>query len=183
MPFGLCNAPGTFQHYMSNTFRNYLNNFLANFLDNLLIYLKTLKEHKEHVRKVFQRVQDAGLSLKLSKCKFHKKETTFLGYILSEHGISIDAAKVDSVLFWPTPQRTLNIQMFLGLANFYQRFIKGFSQLLVSITALLKKINTPFYWTNAADKAFNNLKTAFILSTNPMPLRLFQTSNRRNRRV
>jgi Reverse transcriptase (RNA-dependent DNA polymerase)/RNase H-like domain found in reverse transcriptase len=161
MPFGLCNAPGTFQHYMNDTFRDYLDDFLAIFLDDLLIYSKTLKEHKEHVRKILQRLQDAGLSLKLSKCGFHVTETKFLGYVISEEGISMDPAKVDSVLSWPVPQSTLDVQMFLGLENFYRRFVKGFSRLLVPITSLLKKSNTPFHWTEAANNAFNNLKKAF----------------------
>jgi RNase H-like domain found in reverse transcriptase/Reverse transcriptase (RNA-dependent DNA polymerase)/Integrase zinc binding domain/Chromo (CHRromatin Organisation MOdifier) domain len=161
MPFGLCNAPGTFQHYMNDVFHDYLDDFLANYLDDLLIYSKTLKEHKRHVRLVLQRLQDAGLYLKPSKCEFHTTSTKFLGYILSTDGISMDPAKVESVLSWPAPKSVLEIQMFLGLANFYRRFIKNFSRLLTPITSLLKKSNSPFNWTNAADKAFNSLKKAF----------------------
>ena len=160
MPFGLCNAPGTFQHYMNDTFRDYLDDFLANYMDDLLVYSKTLKEHKIHVRKVLRRLQEAGLYLKPSKCEFHKTEVKFLGYIITENGIAMDPTKVETVLSWPAPQNVLEVQMFLGLANFYRRFIKNFSQLLAPITALLKK-NTSFNWNRAADKAFRALKKAF----------------------
>ena len=160
MPFGLCNAPGTFQHHMNNTFRDYLDDFLANYMDDLLVYSKTLKEHKIHVRKVLQRLQEKELYLKPSKCEFHKSEVKFLGYIISENSISMDPTKVETVLSWLAPQSVLEIQTFLGLANFYRRFIKNFSRLLVPITALLKK-NTPFHWNRAADRAFRALKKAF----------------------
>jgi hypothetical protein len=97
MPFGLCNAPGTFQHYMNDTFREFLDEFLVVYLDDLLVYLSTLKEHKEHVRRVLARLQEAGLFLKPSKCEFHMQEVEFLGFIIGEHGVRMDPGKVDAV--------------------------------------------------------------------------------------
>jgi hypothetical protein len=82
MPFSLCNAPGTFQHYMNDTFCDFLNQFLIDYLDDLLIYLDTLAEHKRHVRMVLERLKEAELCLKPSKCQFHLQEVSFLGFIV-----------------------------------------------------------------------------------------------------
>ena len=122
MPFGLCNAPGTFQHYINDTFHEYLDDFLVAYLDDLLIYSKTLKEHKRHVRLVLQRLQEAGLHLKPGKCQFHQTEVSFLGYIIGPDGIRMDPAKVDAITSRPTPHSVHDIQVFLGFTNFYRRF-------------------------------------------------------------
>src|SRR5438876_4540885 len=98
MPFGLCNAPGTFQHFVNDTFREYLDDFLVAYLDDSLIYSNTLKEHKQHVYLILQRLQDAGLYLKLSKCEFHVQTISFLGYIISVEGIRMNPAKTPSIL-------------------------------------------------------------------------------------
>ena len=98
MPFDLCNAPGTFQHFVNDTFQEYLDDFLVAYLDDLLIYSNTLKEHKHHVCLILQCLQDAGLYSKLSKCEFHVQKISFLGYIISPEGISRDPTKTDSIL-------------------------------------------------------------------------------------
>jgi hypothetical protein len=160
MPFGLCNAPGTFQYYVNDVFRDYLDDFMSAYLDDLLIYSKSLKEHKHHVRLVLQRLEENGLHLKASKCQFHQEEIAFLGYIISAQGISMDPSKVSAIRTWPVPQSVLDIQIFLGLANFYRRFIKNFSKLIAPITKLLKK-GTIFGWDKSANIAFKGLKEAF----------------------
>src|SRR5436190_1033665 len=160
MPFGLCNAPGTFQHYMNDTFREFLDEFLVVYLDDLLIYSDTLKEHKRHVRKVLERLRDAGLYLKPSKCVFHVQEVTFLGFIIGPDGVKMDPAKVEAITSWPTPGSVHDIRMFLGLANFYRRFINKFSRIVVPLTNLLKK-GKKFIWDESSKKAFERLKTAF----------------------
>jgi len=172
MPFGLCNAPGTFQHYVNDTFHEFLDDFLVAYLDDLLIYSKTLKEHKRHVKLVLQRLQDAGLYLKPSKCQFHQTEISFLGYIINQDGIKMDPIKVEAVTQWPTPESVHDIQIFLGFANFYRRFIRGYSRTIAAITKLLKK-GVKFRWDTAAEKAFQDLKRAF--STAPI-LRHFDPS-------
>ena len=163
MPFGLCNAPGTFQHYMNDTFREFLDDFLIVYLDDLLIYSDSRKEHKEHVRKVLTRLREAGLLLKPSKCQFHVTEVEFLGFIVGNDGVKMDPAKVESITSWPTPKSPHDVRMFLGLANFYRRFIRGFSDLAKPLTRLLKKDNLArrFRWDSEAQKAFDYLKTAF----------------------
>ena len=161
MPFGLCNAPGTFQHYMNDTFREFLDEFLIVYLDDLLIYSDTLAEHKVHVRRVMEKLHDAGLFLKPSKCQFHVQEVAFLGFIVGPSGVKMDPSKVSAIITWPTPKSIHDIRVFLGLANFYRRFIKRFSRVALPITSLLKK-DCKFHWDSRAQLAFEALKKAFV---------------------
>jgi hypothetical protein len=160
MPFGLCNAPGTFQHFVNDTFKEFLDDFLVAYLDDLLIYSSTLKEHKRHVRLILERLRAVGLYIKPEKCQFHVEEVAFLGFLISNKGVRMDPAKVDAVLSWPVPRSVHDIQVFLGFANFYRRFIKRFSRIVTPITTLLKK-GIRFHWTTAAQKSFDELKEAF----------------------
>ena len=137
MPFGLCNALGTFQHYMNDIFRDFLDKSLVIYLDDFLVYSDNLKEHRKHVQLVLERLWEAGLYLKPSKCKFHKEEVEFLGFIVGKNGIRMDPSKVDSSISWPVPKSVHDIRMFLGLTNFYRRFIRGFSRIMAPITKLL----------------------------------------------
>lgn len=165
MPFGLCNAPGTFQHYMNDTFRDFLDKFLIIYLDDLLIYSDNLAEHKKHVRAVLDRLREAGLCLKPSKCQFHVQEVSFLGFIVGADGIKMDPAKVAAITGWPQPKSVHDIRVFLGLANFYRRFVKDFSNIVTPITALLKK-DCKFVWGEKAQAALEELKAAF--TTDPV---------------
>ena len=118
MPFGLCNAPGTFQHYMNDTFRDFLDEFLVVYLDDMLIYSDNLKEHRKHVQKVLERLKDAGLFLKLSKCEFHMQEVEFLGFVIGINGVRMDPAKVESVTAWPTARSPHDYRhLFEGLGQ------------------------------------------------------------------
>jgi hypothetical protein len=101
MPFGLCNAPGTFQHLMNNTFSYFLDQFLAAYLNDLLIYSNLLEEHKIHVRLVLERLRFARLYVKPEKCMFHVTEVPFLGYLISKNGVRMDPEKVAAVVDWP----------------------------------------------------------------------------------
>ena len=133
MPFELCNAPGTFQHYINDTY------FLIAYLDDLLIYSNSLKEHKRHVRLVLERLRSAGLYLNLTKCVFCVEEVSFLGFVVNKEGIQMDPAKVEAITSWPCPDSVRDIRVFLGLANFYRRFIKNFSKIARPLTELIKK--------------------------------------------
>ena len=139
MPFSLCNASNTFQHYMNDTFYEFLDKFLVIYLDDFLVYSDNLKEHKKHIRQLLEQMQKAELYLKPSKCEFHKEEVEFLGFIVSKNGTRMDPANVNSITSWPVLKSVYDIHMFLGLANFYQRFIKGFSHIIALIMKLLKK--------------------------------------------
>jgi len=104
---------------MNDRLRDFLDEFLVVYVDDMLIYSDNLKEHRMHVRKVLERLQEAGLFLKPSKCEFHRQEVEFLGFVIGINGMWMDPTKVESVTAWPTPRSPHDIRMFLGLANFY----------------------------------------------------------------
>ena len=127
MPFGLCNAPASFQSYINDALREYLDDFCIAYLDDILIYTNgTLEEHIQHVRKVLVRLQEHELYAKLEKCEFHVRETRFLGFIISPDGVAMDPDRIKTIVEWPVPKSVHDIQVFLGFANFYQRFIEGY---------------------------------------------------------
>jgi hypothetical protein len=161
MPFGLMNAPGTFQAFVNDVLREYLDDFVVVYLDDILIYSETLEEHTAQVKKVLQKLADIGINLKLEKCEFDRQEVDFLGFVIGVNGISMDPAKVLAIKEWATPKSAFDIQVFLGLANFYRRFVKNYSKIATPMTALLKK-NTKFIWSAEADAAFNDLKTRLM---------------------
>ncbi|CEP13212.1 hypothetical protein [Parasitella parasitica] len=161
MNFGLCLAPSTFQAYVNDVLRDYLDQFLVVYLDDILIFSQTQSQHEEHVRLVLMKLQDAHLSLKLEKCEFSVSTVSFLGFIIGTNGISMDPIKIKAIQEWQPCRSVHDIQVFLGLTNFYRRFIKDYSKICNPLTALLKK-DTKFEWSPAADQAFNSLKAAIL---------------------
>ncbi|CAJ2511912.1 Uu.00g075370.m01.CDS01 [Anthostomella pinea] len=137
-PFGLCNAPSTFQHYINDTLYEFLNRFASAYLHNILIYSKNLKEHRKQVRKVLEALRTANLHIDIGKCEFHTTKTKYLGLIISTDGIGMDPEKVDALLDWESPRNVKDLQHFLGFANFYRRFIRGFSSIARPLTGRLK---------------------------------------------
>ncbi|XP_053548908.1 uncharacterized protein LOC128640454, partial [Bombina bombina] len=125
MPFGLCNAPAVFQHFVNEIFRDFLNSFVIIYLDDILIFSHNYQDYVHHVRKVLQRLRDNHLFAKLEKCSFHQKSIPFLGYVISESGFEMDPNKLSSILDWPRPDSLKALQWFLGFANYYRKFIKG----------------------------------------------------------
>ena len=123
MSFGLCSAPRTFQHYMNDTFREFLNQFLIIYLDDLLIYSDSLAEHKRHVRMILERLREAGLYLKPTKCQFHVEEVAFLKFIVESQRVRMNPFKVEAITSWPAPESVHDVRVFLGLAKFYRCFI------------------------------------------------------------
>jgi transposase InsO family protein len=160
MPFGLTNAPATFQHFINDTLREYLDVFCTAYLDDILIYSDTLEEHKGHVRQVLEALQRAGILLRAEKCEFFTQKTTYIGLIVSPGGISMDPKKTTAIKDWKSPKCVKDVQAFLGFANFYRRFIQGFSALAAPLSALTRK-DTPFLWTEKTEAAFQALKQAF----------------------
>lgn len=161
MPFGLTNAPATFQHFINDCLRDYLDVFCTAFLDDILIYSDTLEEHQSHVAKVLEALRQNGVLLKPEKCQFHTRSTSYLGLIVESGGIKMDPKKVEAVKNWSIPKNLKDVQAFLGFANFYRRFIRGFSELALPLTKLTRK-DTPFLWSTQAEAAFRNLRNAFI---------------------
>ncbi len=100
IPFGLCNGPASWQHLINDILFDFLHHFVQAYLDDILIYSKTLKEHRSYVRQVLQRLREAGLQADIDKCEFHVQETKFLGFIVSIKGIQMDPQKVQTILDW-----------------------------------------------------------------------------------
>ena len=160
MPFGLCNAPATFQHFINDVLRDMLDLFVVVYLDDILIFSENLEQHREHVCRVLQRLREQSLYIKLEKCEFEQTTTQFLGYIISPEGLSMDPRKIQAVIDWPPPKNEKEIQRFVGFANFYRKFIRNFSKIITPITQLTKK-TVPFSWTPEAQEAFIKLKSLF----------------------
>jgi len=160
MPFGLTNAPATFQAFLNDVLRDCLDTVVVIYLDDILIYSPDEESHASHVRQVLQRLADAQLQVNLDKCQFHVTKVEFLGYVISPEGISMDPAKVEAIVNWPVPKCVRDIQVFLGFANFYRRFIKNFSARVAAITRFLKK-NVAFAWDTPAQEAFDKLRKTF----------------------
>jgi len=144
--------------------RAYLDDFCTAFLDDIFIYSNTLKEHKEQVYEVLKDLSQAGLYLKPEKCHFHKQEVKYLGFIITTKGIRMDPEKVSCILGWETPKNVRDVQCFLGFANFYRRFIKDYSKVVMLLTRMTKKEGgkyVPFVWGPEQQAAFDLLKKAF----------------------
>jgi hypothetical protein len=152
-------------YLMNKVFMEYLDKFVVVFIDDILIFSKNEEEHNEHLRLVLQKLKENQLYAKLNKCEFWLKEVSFLGYIISEGGISVDPSKVKDVLSWKTPQNVSDIRSFLGLVGYYRRFIEGFSKSSKPMTELLAKGKT-FEWTPRREVSFQELKKK--LTTTPI---------------
>ena len=161
LPFGLTNAPSAFMRMMDSVFPPHSSPFVATYIDDVLIFSKTLEEHRAHLRHVLQTLRDRKLFAKRSKCMFAAKEVEFLGHIVSGEGIRADSSKLDVVRDWPTPKTVKQLQSFLGMVNYFQRFIDHFADISHPLTELLRKDN-PFEWKDLQQIAFDNLKKALI---------------------
>lgn len=172
MPFGLCNAPATFQRLMNDILRPFLDKFVIVYLDDIMVFSPTLDQHHDHLQQVFNVLKKHQLYAALDKCEFYQTSTEFLGHIVSAEGIKMDPSKVSSILDWPPLKNLHDVQSFLGTANFYRRFIKSFSTIAAPISRLLVK-NLPFEWGEEQHQAFKTLKQHF---TSAPILRIFQPS-------
>lgn len=160
MPFGLSNAPGTFQTHVNETFSDMLDVFLTIYLDDFLIYSTSYNDHVNHVRRVLQRVIDAKLSVNLKKCDFHTTKTEYLGYDVSPTGVSMCTDRIQSILDWAAPTDVSSLRSFLGVANFYRGFIPYYSDITTPLTALFKK-NATWKWSDIEQQSFELLKEQF----------------------
>lgn len=166
MPFGLANAPATFQCYINRAMEGLVDRNCVVYLDDILVYSDNEIDHEKHVRAVLERLRRHGLYVKLDKCAFHVEQVEFLGFLVSSAGITMDPRRVDTIMSWPVPKSFREIQVFLGFANFYRRFIYRYSRVVAPITDLLKgmqqgKKTGPFIWPEGAAQAFRKLREAF----------------------
>nr|MDZ8005329.1 RNase H-like domain-containing protein [Nostoc sp. DedSLP05] len=164
MPFGLSNAPATFQALMNKIFGKYLRQFILVFFDDILIYSKSLEEHLHHLDTTLNILAEWKLYAKRSKCTFASQSLEYLGHIISVDGVHMDPDKIIAIQEWPVPRTLKKLRGFLGLAGFYRRFVRNFSSIAHPLTDLTKK--NSFMWSNEAQLAFDSLKQA--LSSAPV---------------
>ncbi|XP_024995239.1 uncharacterized protein LOC112528443 [Cynara cardunculus var. scolymus] len=158
MPFGLTNAPAAFMDLMNRVCRPYLDKFVIVFIDDILIYSKSEKEHEKHLRTILELLMREKLYAKFSKCEFWLREVQFLGHVVNSKGIKVDPSKIEAVMDWESPKSASEIRSFLGLAGYYQRFIKDFSKIATPMTNLTKK-SIKFDWGEKQEEASRILKT------------------------
>ena len=190
MPFGLANAPATFQAHIHRALAGLVDSICVVYIDDILIYSQNHEQHVRDVRAVLERLQSWGLYAKLSKCRFHVREVDFLGFVVTPAGITMDQTRVTTIIEWPTLTCPRDVQVLLGFANFYRRLIAGYSSIIAPLHELVKPIQpksrrarivdasstnkaldqsdssstrepTGPWWNPQAEKSFNELKSAF----------------------
>ncbi|SLM34472.1 gag polymerase env [Lasallia pustulata] len=177
MPFGLTNAPATFQAFIDKALGEFLDITCVVYLDDILIFSKNESDHEEHVRQVLAALRRYDLHLKISKCSFNTTEVDFLGFRINTEGIFMDPERIRAVEEWLPPQDVHQLQVFLGFANFFRRFIKNYSRIAAPLLNLLKTgknkkeigikvrqtnvVPPPFPLSKIVLEAFKALKEAF----------------------
>jgi hypothetical protein len=143
IPFGLTNAPATFQNYINDILAPYLDCFCTTYLDDTLIYSDNFQEHQQYVHLVLDTFTKAALHLKPEKCEFHQQEVKYLGLIISMEGIKMDPENIRTMQDWEPPSNLKDIRAFLGFATFYCHFIHNYSCIIQPLTFLTHK-GVPF---------------------------------------
>ena len=165
MPFGLKNAPSTFQRVMDNILLGIQNERCLVYMDDIIIYSPTIHDHMSRLTEVFERLRKANLKIQPDKCEFLRKEVAYLGHLITKDGVKPNPMKVDAILNFPQPKNQKEIQSFLGLAGYYRRFIPNFSKISKPLTKLLQK-DIPFNFDSDCTNSFQNLKQT--LTTTPI---------------
>ena len=161
MPFGLCNAPATFQRLMDMVLAGVKWSRCLVYLDDIIVMGKSFHHHLLNLRVVIDKLREAGLKMKLSKCAFFRKEVLYLGHKISREGISTDPSKVDAVNKWPTPATVQELQKFLGLTGYYKRYVRNFASIAKPLHRLTEK-GRDFKWTAECAEAFGRLKGLLV---------------------
>lgn len=167
MPFGLCNAPATFQRLMQRCLGNLVNESLLIYLDDVVVFSSDFNSHLLHLEEVFVRLHQHGLKLQPRKCHLFQREVTYLGHVISEKGVATDPNKTMVVKDWPVPQTVKQVKSFLGFAGYYRRFIPGFSRIATPLHALTHGTthggkSATVNWSQECQRSFNNLKAALV---------------------
>jgi len=162
MFFGITNSPAMFQAMMNKILRDMINEGkVAAFVDNVLVGTEMEEEHNEIVEEVLRRLEKNDLYVKPEKCAWKVRKIGFLGIVIGPSGIEMEKEKVDGVLSWLEPRNVKDIRKFLGLANYYRRFIKNFTQVARPMNVLIRK-NVKWQWEEEQQKAFDKLKRVFM---------------------
>jgi hypothetical protein len=138
MPFGLCNAPATFQRLMHEVLGNLIYTKAPVYLDDIIIHSKTFEQHLQDIEEVFGKLRDARLKSKEGKCEFCAEEIKFLGHVIGKEGRKVDPDKIEKVKNYPRPENISQLRGFLGLASYYRKFIRDFSEKAKPLTELLE---------------------------------------------
>jgi transposase InsO family protein len=158
LPFGLCNAPATFQRAMNNILHDYLGDSVLVYLDDIIIYSKgTLKEHLSHIAKVLATLEKNNIKLKPSKCHFAFQEVEYLGHVISNKGIRPIPEKTLAVKAFKTPKDVPQVKSFLGLSGYYRRYVPNYSRVALPLSKLTRK-KVIFLWRQPQQYAFDELK-------------------------
>ena len=163
MPFGLTNAPATFQRLMESCLGDLHLQYCIIYLDDIIVFSKMPDEHIKQLRSVFEKLDQAGLCLKPSKCEFFKKTVEYLGHIVSENGIETNSKKIESIVKWPQPQTVTQMHSFLGFCNYYRKFIHRYAQIAKPLYKLIsgdqtKTKQAKLFWDEKCEQAFKALK-------------------------
>ncbi|MCG8045676.1 MAG: reverse transcriptase, partial [Candidatus Thiodiazotropha endolucinida] len=161
MPYGLCNAPATFERLMESVLAGLHWQICLIYLDDVIVTGKTFQDMVNNLSQVFERFQQAGLKLKPRKCNIFAKQVEFLGHVISEAGIKTDPKKTDCVKKWPPPKNVHEVRAFLGLCGYYRKFVFRFSEIAKPLYKLTEK-KTPFSWTDECNQAFLTLKEKLV---------------------
>ncbi len=157
MSFELINDSTFYQHYMNDVLFDYLHQFCQIYLDDIIIYSKTLKKHKRHVRLVLHRLRETDLQMNINKCKFHVQKIFFLKLLLFIEELKMNLRKVQAVVEWSTSTNLTQMQFFVDFCNFYRHFIKNFSKIVHSLIQLTQK-EMIFEWNQACQMIFDHMK-------------------------
>ncbi|XP_067358906.1 uncharacterized protein [Channa argus] len=157
MPFGLCNAPATFERLMERVLKDIPRSRCVVYLDDLLVHAKGFEDAINNLAGVFMAIRQAGLRLNPAKCHLLARETQFLGHVVNEHGVTTDRAKVAAIKEWPQPTTTSELRSFFGLASYYRRFVKDFATIASPLHRVTEK-GRRFEWSEACSRAFQRLK-------------------------
>jgi hypothetical protein len=160
LPFGLTNAPATFQAVMNDVFREHLGKSVLVYLDDILVFSKTPEEHETHLRQVLALLRKHQLYAKRKKCVFNQPEVSFLGHVVGVGGVRADPRKTAVIATWPEPLNKKELQSFLGLANWFRKFVQGYANMVRPLTSLTG--NVPWVWDAACNDAFAAVKAALV---------------------
>ena len=161
MPFGLTNAPATFQRLMECLLAGLSPEQCMIYLDDIIVFSSSVEQHLQRLDRILSRIRAAGLKLQAKKCCFVQEQVRYLGHVISAEGIRPDESKVQAVATYPVPKDVKQLRQFLGLANYYRRFVRGYSELAAPLHILLRK-EKKFLWSPEAQKAFDKLKYCLI---------------------
>ena len=161
MPFGLCNATATFQRLMAQALTSVtkkLGNLIMCYVDDAVIATPTLADHIERLDEMFTCMKQAGLKCKTSKCEILRDSIKYLGRLVDKHGVRPDPEAVEAVLTWKAPKTDTQLMSFLGFANYYRDFIKGFADKIYPLQRLMRNKGKKFTWTDEAQVSSENIK-------------------------